>query len=81
MRKPRLIPNWRRAWRMFSMQAMGWGAAMLTGWPLIPDDLRATVDPALYMRIAAALLVAGMFGRLIHQPKADSAPPAPPAQP
>jgi|JI8StandDraft_1071087.scaffolds.fasta_scaffold10296_7 hypothetical protein len=69
MRKPKLIPQWRRAWRMYSVNAMGWGAAMLAAWPAIPEDLKATLSPDWYMRAVAFLLVSGIVGRLFIQEK------------
>lgn len=67
MKKPKLVPEWKRLWRSFSMQAMGFGTAALAAWPLLPDDLRATVNPKYFMWGVGALLVAGMFGRAISQ--------------
>lgn len=67
MRKPKLIKNWRHAWRMFSVNAMGWGAAALAAWPALPPDLKATIDPAIFVRCVAGLLVLGILGRLIDQ--------------
>ena len=32
--KPKLIPNWRRAWRMFSVQV----AAVAVAWGAMPPD-------------------------------------------
>ena len=42
--KIHMIPNWRRAWRMFSVQAQALALAIL-GWPVekLPPDLARTV--------------------------------------
>jgi hypothetical protein len=37
----KLIPNWRHAWRMFSVQAQTGAVAVLGAWQALPDDLRA----------------------------------------
>lgn len=65
----KLISNWRRAWRMFSMQAMTLAAALQGAWMLMPEDLKAALPPALVPVVSVALLVAGMVGRLVDQPK------------
>lgn len=65
----KLIPNWRRAWRMFSVQAQAAGIAAIAGWQALPDDLRALVPQPLAIGLAVALLVLGIIGRLIDQPK------------
>ena len=63
------IPNWRRAWRMFSVQAQASAVAVLGGWQAMPDDLRATIPAGIVVSVSVALLVAGIVGRLIDQPK------------
>ena len=65
----KLIPNWRRSWRMFSVQAMALAAAIQGAWPLMPDDLKATLPPMLVHWVSIALLAAGIVGRLVDQPK------------
>lgn len=67
--KIHLIPNWRRAWRMFSVQAQALAFAVLGGWQAMPDDLRAVVPASAVFGLAMVLLVAGIVGRLIDQPK------------
>lgn len=69
MRRPRLIPNWRRAHRMLSVQAMTLAGAIQATWPLIPEDMKATLPPALVHWVSVALLVVGILGRLVDQPK------------
>lgn len=65
----KLIPNWRRAWRMFSVQAQALAIAVLGGWQAMPDELRAVVPAWAVLTVAMVLLVAGIVGRLIQQPK------------
>ena len=67
--KPRLVSNWKKAPRMFSVQAMALAAAIQGAWPLIPDDLKAALPPTVVHWVSVALLVAGIAGRLIQQPK------------
>lgn len=64
----RLIPNWRRAWRMFSVQAMTAATAVLGAWQAFPPDLKASLPEGWVHASAMALLVLGIVGRLIDQP-------------
>lgn len=64
----KLIPNWRRAWRMMSVQVAGLAVA----WGLLPPDQQAAllgffgVGPE---RAPAVLGLLFLAGRLIDQPK------------
>lgn len=69
-----LIPNWRRAWRMFSVQDQAAAIAAIAGWQALPDDLRAMVPQSVAVGMAIALLVLGIVGRLIDQPKTRDKP-------
>ena len=64
----KLIPNWRRAWRMFSVQAMTAATAILGAWQAFPPDLRDSLPETWVHGSAMALLVLGIVGRLIAQP-------------
>jgi hypothetical protein len=65
-----LIPNWRRAWRMASMQLAA--AAVLFG-ALPPETQAAVLDLAGVppSRLPAILGLLFMAGRLVSQPKAS----------
>lgn len=65
----RLIPNWRKAWRMFSVLAQAVTLALLGAWQIMPEDLKAHLPPSLVYWLAMGLMVAGIAGRLIQQPK------------
>lgn len=75
----KLIPNWRRAWRMLSVQAMTLAAAIQGAWPAIPAEMRATLPQDLVHWVSVLLLLAGIVGRLVVQPKVDAADPPPAA--
>ena len=64
-----LIPEWRQAWRFFSMVFSGLAIA----WLALPADAQTTVLRLLpgmtEERIAGALILAAMIGRLIVQPR------------
>lgn len=71
MKKPKLVPDWRKAWRWFSMQAMAVSTAILATWALLPADLKARLPDDVGLVAAIVALVAGMVGRLVDQgPKA-----------
>ena len=65
----KLIPEARRAWRMFSVQAQALALALLGAWQAMPEDLKAKLPPSLVYWVAMGLMVAGIVGRLIYQPK------------
>lgn len=69
MKKPRLIHNWKSCWRMFSVQMQAIAFAVLGTWQLMSEDLKTTLHPQLVQGVAMALLIAGIIGRLIDQPK------------
>ena len=64
-----IIPNWKRAWRMLSVQFSG--AALV--WLALPAEAQSTVLRMLpgmtEERVAGALILLAMLGRLVSQPK------------
>ena len=64
----KLIPEARRAWRMFSVQAQALALALLGAWQAVPDDIKTTLPPSLGYWVAMGLMVLGIAGRLIQQP-------------
>lgn len=65
----KLIPEAKRAWRMFSVQAQAIALAVLGAWQAMPQVMQDKVPPAVVFGVAMVLLVAGIAGRLIQQPK------------
>lgn len=66
-----LVPDWRDAWRWFSVRAMALSGAAGAAWLAVPDDLRAAV-PEEYLGIGALVLsVLGIIGRLVDQSSAE----------
>ena len=65
----RLIANWRRSWRMLSMQI----AAGAVAWGALPADAQGAILDALGVapeRVPAILGLLVLLGRLIDQPGA-----------
>jgi len=63
----KLIPNWRQAWRMFSVQAMTIAGAMQAAWVAIPPDLKSHVPDGLVIGLTVTVLALGIVGRLVDQ--------------
>lgn len=64
----KLIPNWRRAWRMASVQI----ATLAVGWGLLPPDTQAALLAAIGVpaeRVPAVLGAIFLLLRLVDQPK------------
>lgn len=68
----KLIPEWRRSWRFFSMQAMALAVAVQSAWVVLPDEMRATLPDSWLRYLTIGLLVAGALGRLVDQGGAKS---------
>jgi hypothetical protein len=64
----KLIPTWKKAWRMFSVQAMTLATALQGAWMAVPAELQTHVPSVLVHILTIVLLVAGVFGRLVTQP-------------
>ena len=67
--KPKLIPEAKSWWRMFSVQAMGVNTALLATWAALPDDMKATIPQSWVFGAAIVISVLGILGRLVDQPK------------
>lgn len=68
MKRPKLIPNWRRAWRMASVRV----AVVAVGWGLLPPEAQVAMLSAVGVpaeRIPAVLGALFLALRLIDQPK------------
>lgn len=67
-----VIPNWRKAWRMISIQCMAAGVGVQGAWAMLGDDMKTALGPDTLKYVAyltIALLIVGMAGRVIKQPK------------
>lgn len=63
----RMIAEWRRAWRWFSVQAMALAAALQGAWAALPDDMKQHVPAGVVAFATMALLLLGIAGRLVLQ--------------
>ena len=65
----KLIANWKKAWRMLSVQAMALAGAVQGAWMFIPADMRSSIPESTVQMVTLALLGLGVVGRLVDQPK------------
>lgn len=63
-----LIPNARKWYRMFSIQANALNGAFLGTWVLLPPKFQEAVPVPVVIGIAIGFLVLGVIGRLWSQP-------------
>lgn len=68
----RLIGNWRKSWRMFSMQSMVIAGAIQGAYLALPADMQETIPDNWMRGLTFVLLGLGAIGRLIEQPKVES---------
>lgn len=67
----KLIPQWKRCLRMFSVQAMILAGAVQGAWASLPDEMKATVSDDWLRYGTIALMVLGVIGRLVAQSSVD----------
>lgn len=67
-----LHPDWKQAWKWWSVQSMALVTAALATWGALPDDLKAALPPNLIHWISIFVLTMGMIGRINQQHHPDS---------
>ena len=73
--KIKLVPDWKRSLRWFSVQVPAVNTAFLLTWAQLPVKFQDAFPITWVIAIAVALIVIGVVGRLIDQtPKAGPAP-------
>lgn len=65
--KFRLIPHWKKAWKLFSMQAMALSSTMLATYTALHDKLQDALPVELVVSVAVGILILGMVGRITSQ--------------
>ncbi len=63
----KLVPNWTKAWKWFSMQFL----ALAATWEMLPPDVQAIVPEPYRGYVTLALLIGAGFGRMVRQPAAN----------
>ena len=67
-----LIKNWRKSWRMLSVQAMTLAGAIQGAWLFIPEDMKASIPANVVQWVTLSLLALGVAGRLVKQNKVSA---------
>ena len=73
----RLIPNWKRAHRMLSVQLTTLNAGVVGGWQMLPPEWKAAIPQSLMVKAAVVLFVLTIVSRLIDQGGVTDAKPDP----
>jgi len=63
----KLIPNWKRCWRMFSQQAFILAGALQGAWLLLDDVQKQAIPDGWINIITLTVVVFGFLGRLVKQ--------------
>ena len=63
----KLIPNWKRAHRMLSVQLTTLNAGVVGGWQVLPPDWKQVIPHGLMVKAAIGLFVLTAVSRLIDQ--------------
>jgi hypothetical protein len=82
----RLVPDWRLAWRFWSVRlnALGtfvlglfliWPESLLAMWSLVPPEAREVLPPRIVLFVPLALFVAATVARVVKQRKLDAQQP------
>ena len=63
----KLISNWKKAYKMISMQAMALAIALQSSWEYISSNLKEKIPDQLVTGMTISLLILGIIGRLVKQ--------------
>ena len=74
-RKPKLIPNWKKSWKLFSVQIGVVGMAVASQYGLMYEHLKTHVSPQTMAFIVAGVFALGVLVRIIKQGKDDETKP------
>ena len=85
--KPELIPNWKSAWRFWSVRLAIAGSAItgiliaspeaaMFAWNQLPEDLKSQIPPRYTAFIGVGVYVLSIVARMMKQPNLPPAPTA-----
>ena len=63
----KFVEDAKNAWRWFSVRAMLLAGAIQGAWLFVPEDLRTSLPPTFLQGITIALMILGIYGRLVKQ--------------
>jgi hypothetical protein len=65
---PKLVANWKSAWRWWSIRFSALAVAAETAWATVPPEVLAEfIEPTTERKITAGLILLAMLGRVIDQ--------------
>jgi len=65
---PKLVANWKSAWRWWSIRFSAMAVAAETAWATIPPEALAEfIEPATERKITSALILLAIAGRMVDQ--------------
>lgn len=67
----KLVEDWKRAWRWFSVHALVLAGVLPAVWAELPPDLKSSIPPGAMGAITAVIAACGVIGRLVDQDKAQ----------
>lgn len=65
----KLVDDWKKAWKWFSVHALILAGILPTVWLELPSDLKSTIPPGTMSAITAVIAACGVIGRLVSQEK------------
>lgn len=65
----RLVPDAKKAWKWFSVQAGMIVVALPVAWSVMPEDIKAFIPESWLPFIVGAVGLAVIFGRIVDQSK------------
>lgn len=68
-----LIHNWKKCWKLFSVQAMTIGLAISSTYGMMYEQLKDTIPPSCMAIITACVFLIGIFARIKKQGGNDDA--------
>jgi hypothetical protein len=69
MKKLQIVDDAKNAWKWFSVNIPALNLAFLGTWAVLPETFQNAIPEPVVLGISAALIVAGMVGRLVQQSK------------
>ena len=70
----RLIDDWKKALRLFSVQANGIGIAISSTYALLYEQIKENFPPKFMAGLTGLVFLSGIFGRLVSQEKKEDKP-------
>ncbi|MEW4468993.1 hypothetical protein AB1K62_14295 [Parasphingorhabdus sp. JC815] len=64
---PELIPDWKDAWKFWSVRAV----AVLAAWNMMPASMQNYIPEPLHAAVSAVLFLSVIYLRIVPQPKLE----------